>query len=216
MRREDFASTYFETSRSFTSHAKCTGKSFVSNRVIGPAPDSPAISASHDTSTVFPSGLTIPSPVTTTRRRPERTPPRLLPFRQGACVLPATQVAELQSLPRSRGAEHHGQQAGESERGNVRRDDDQSGRSCGGTQVVAADRPRHPEPEEGVAEQVHGDPGAERDGGGGSEVVRRPGDELLAADCEADDPGDDDVVDVRVSVPGEDRALRTADPSESP
>src|SRR5947208_16780917 len=122
MRREDFASTYFETSRSFTSHAKCTGKSFVSNRVIGPAPDSPAISASHDSSTVFPSGLTIPSPVTTTRRRPELTPPRLLPFRERLRVLVAAEVAELEPLPRRRGGEREGQQSRKCERGNMRGD----------------------------------------------------------------------------------------------
>src|SRR4051794_29814588 len=64
---------------SFTSHAKLTGKSLVSKRVTGAAPDSPAISASHDSSTVFPSGLTMPSPVITTLRRPELIPPRLVP-----------------------------------------------------------------------------------------------------------------------------------------
>ena len=58
------------TSRSFTSQAKSAGKSVVSNCVIGPAPDSPATSDDQVSSTVLPSGLTIPSPVTTTRFLP--------------------------------------------------------------------------------------------------------------------------------------------------
>ncbi len=42
----------------------------MSNCVILPAPDSPAISAVQLSSTVLPSGVTIPRPVTTTRRLP--------------------------------------------------------------------------------------------------------------------------------------------------
>ena len=61
---------YCPMSRSFTSAAKVEVKPDGSNWVIGPAPDSPATSDVQLSSTVFPSGLTIPSPVMTIRRLP--------------------------------------------------------------------------------------------------------------------------------------------------
>ena len=57
-------------SKSFSSAAKCTGNSLASNCWMSAAPDSPAIRFDHEVSTSFPSGVTIPSPVTTTRRLP--------------------------------------------------------------------------------------------------------------------------------------------------
>ncbi len=50
------------------SQAYCVTTAEASNRVIGPAPDCPAISRSQVASTPQARGVTIPSPVTTTRR----------------------------------------------------------------------------------------------------------------------------------------------------
>src|ERR1019366_5147175 len=54
--------------KSFTSPAIRTGNPEVSKRVIRPIPDRPAIRASQFLSTPTPSGVTSPTPVTTTRR----------------------------------------------------------------------------------------------------------------------------------------------------
>ena len=82
--------------------------------------------------------------------------------------------------------------------------------------MVAADRPGHPEPEQRVAEQVHGDAAAERGRFARRQVVRRVGDELPAADGEPDDAGDDQVVDVGVGVPREHGALDGPGAAEPP
>src|SRR5690348_7371056 len=68
-RRASFFSRYSDGSHCFTSWANLTGRSAESKRVIGPAPDFPATSASHVSATVLPSGVTSPRPVTATRRR---------------------------------------------------------------------------------------------------------------------------------------------------
>src|SRR5690348_8355943 len=68
-RRASFFSRYSDGSHCFTSWANLTGRSAGSKRVIGPAPDFPATSASHVSATVLPSGVTSPRPVTATRRR---------------------------------------------------------------------------------------------------------------------------------------------------
>ena len=70
IRRACLRSIQIVGSKSFSSQAKWTGNSFASNCSISAAPDSPAIRFDHVVSTSFPSGVTIPSPVTTTRRLP--------------------------------------------------------------------------------------------------------------------------------------------------
>src|SRR5690242_9158678 len=56
-------------SNPFTSQAKRTGSCAGSKRVMGPAPDVPAMSALHVVSVSVPNGVTSPRPVTATRRR---------------------------------------------------------------------------------------------------------------------------------------------------
>src|SRR6266404_3771115 len=56
--------------KSWTSPAMRDGKSATGKRVIGPMPERPAIRAVQFFSTPVPSGVTRPTPVTTTRRRP--------------------------------------------------------------------------------------------------------------------------------------------------
>jgi hypothetical protein len=60
--------------KSFTSHANVTGYAEASKWVIGPAPLSPRINASQLVRTSFPSGVTAPRPVMTTRLRPLSEP----------------------------------------------------------------------------------------------------------------------------------------------
>jgi hypothetical protein len=55
--------------KSFTSPAKCVVKALASKPVILAMPDFPASKAAQDASTVLPTGLTQPKPVTTTRLR---------------------------------------------------------------------------------------------------------------------------------------------------
>ena len=62
-------SMYARGSKSWTSPAIRVSRSFASNRVIGPMPLLPAVRPAQDVSTVAPSGVIIPRPVTTTRRR---------------------------------------------------------------------------------------------------------------------------------------------------
>jgi len=57
-------------SKSFSSHAKCTAKPAGSNCWMGAAPLLPAVRFSQKVSASFPSGVTAPTPVTTTRLRP--------------------------------------------------------------------------------------------------------------------------------------------------
>src|SRR3954451_526644 len=121
----------------------------------------------------------------------------------------------LEALPDRRRSEDHDQQSGHHERLYEWREEDETGGSRGAGEVVAADRPRHPQAEQGVAEEGDGDAATERDGAGGPEVIRGVADELLAADGEADDPRDDHVVDIGVGVAGEDRPLRTRSSTES-
>ena len=61
IRREALKSIHSVGSKSFTSHAKWTGKSLWSNWVISPAPDTPSSNADHVDSTFRPSGVTIPT-----------------------------------------------------------------------------------------------------------------------------------------------------------
>ena len=58
--------TYFTASKFFTSPAMRTGNPSVSNSVIGPMPDLPAISAFQNSSVPMPTGETTPIPVITT------------------------------------------------------------------------------------------------------------------------------------------------------
>jgi hypothetical protein len=58
---------YAVGSNPLTSAAIRTGSSLGSNAVIGPTPDRPAASPSHEAQAVSPSGVTAPIPVTTTR-----------------------------------------------------------------------------------------------------------------------------------------------------
>src|SRR5690606_35809175 len=68
VRRTSFRSRYCSGSKPFTSHAKRTSKSSVtSNCVIGPAPLLPSSKAFHVVGTSLPTGVTSPTPVTTTR-----------------------------------------------------------------------------------------------------------------------------------------------------
>src|SRR2546427_706469 len=59
---------YGRGSSPFPSRAKCPASFSESNRVIGPAPDSPATRAAQVLATSFPTGVTSPIPVTATRR----------------------------------------------------------------------------------------------------------------------------------------------------
>jgi hypothetical protein len=59
---------YFSASKFFTSPAMRVGKLEASNCVMGPIPLLPAKIPRQDSSTPIPTGQTIPSPVTTTRR----------------------------------------------------------------------------------------------------------------------------------------------------
>src|SRR5919106_6029426 len=68
--RACFRSIHVVGSKSDASHAKRTLYSLASKWVIGPAPDSPATRFSHVDSGSLPSGVTIPTPVTATRRLP--------------------------------------------------------------------------------------------------------------------------------------------------
>jgi hypothetical protein len=70
MRRALRCSIHFVGSKSFSSQAKCTANLDGSKAVIGPAPLSPAISPDQKLSKSFPSGVTAPMPVITTRLRP--------------------------------------------------------------------------------------------------------------------------------------------------
>src|SRR5918994_2595020 len=68
MRRASFGVTYSFTSKPWTSPPMRTGKAETSKRVMGPMPLRPLRIASHAAGTVLPTGETMPSPVTTTRR----------------------------------------------------------------------------------------------------------------------------------------------------
>ena len=70
MRRACLRSIQFVGSKSFSSQAKWTGNSLASNCLMSSAPDSPAIRFAQVVSTSLPSGVTMPSPVTTTRLLP--------------------------------------------------------------------------------------------------------------------------------------------------
>ena len=65
--RASFRSIQGAVSKFFTSAAIFTLKSAVSKRVMGPTPLRPSRIPAQVSSTVFPSGVTAPSPVTTTR-----------------------------------------------------------------------------------------------------------------------------------------------------
>src|SRR5215470_1110856 len=75
-RRASFLSTYFSSSKLRTSPAMRVTNlysplscfSLVSNLVMGPMPDLPCVSADQNSSTVLPTGVSAPRPVTTTRR----------------------------------------------------------------------------------------------------------------------------------------------------
>ncbi len=67
-RRTSRFSIHLSGSKLFTSPAKRVGKVEASNWVMGPMPLSPAVTARQQASRPIPTGETIPSPVTTTRR----------------------------------------------------------------------------------------------------------------------------------------------------
>src|SRR6266403_1426208 len=75
-RRASFLSTYFSSSKLRTSPAMRVTNWYspfavlvwASNLVMGPIPDLPCVSADQNSSTVLPTGVSAPSPVTTTRR----------------------------------------------------------------------------------------------------------------------------------------------------
>src|SRR5512147_2159750 len=69
MCRASFAGRCAATSKPFTSPAIWQAKAAASKRVIRPIPDLPATRLLHASSTVFPTGQMMPSPVTTTLRR---------------------------------------------------------------------------------------------------------------------------------------------------
>ncbi len=69
MRRASFGARYFETSKSFTSPAIWQLRRDGSKRVTRLMPDLPASTLSQASGTVLPTGLMMPSPVTTTLRR---------------------------------------------------------------------------------------------------------------------------------------------------
>src|SRR5207253_5163939 len=68
-RRTSFLSMYCAGLNAFTSQANFTGLRAGSNRVIGPAPERPAMRPSQVLETLVPSGVTTPRPVIATRRR---------------------------------------------------------------------------------------------------------------------------------------------------
>src|SRR5262249_44095310 len=70
MRRDCLRSIHVVGSKSLSSQAKRTAYSLASKCLIGPAPDSPARRFCQVVSGSFPSGVTIPTPVITTRRLP--------------------------------------------------------------------------------------------------------------------------------------------------
>ena len=72
-------------SKPLSSQANVTGYSLASKSVIGPAPLFPAVRFSQKLSAVFPSGVTAPTPVTTTRRRP-LSPAKILLLHPQAAV----------------------------------------------------------------------------------------------------------------------------------
>src|SRR3972149_4312461 len=63
------SSPTFATDQSFTSAAIRVGKLLASKSVVGPTPDVASLRFAHSSGTVVPSGVTQPTPVTTTRRR---------------------------------------------------------------------------------------------------------------------------------------------------
>src|SRR4029077_9179803 len=67
-RRTSFLSRNRPGSKPLTSHANFTGLCTGSNRVIGPAPERPAIRPSHVLCTSVPRGVTTPRPVIAPRR----------------------------------------------------------------------------------------------------------------------------------------------------
>src|SRR5438034_2957641 len=67
--RASFAGKYSSTLKPFTSPAKLQAKLDASNLVMVAMPDRPASRLAQPSATVLPTGLTSPSPVTTTRRR---------------------------------------------------------------------------------------------------------------------------------------------------
>src|SRR5258706_4193617 len=69
MRRASLAERYLATSKSFTSPAILLLRREASNRVTRVTPDLPARTLSQASWTAFPTGLMMPSPVTTTLRR---------------------------------------------------------------------------------------------------------------------------------------------------
>src|SRR6188768_202575 len=68
MRRASFGAMYCATSKPTTSPAKRVANGVASMRVIGLMPLLPARIEAHAVATSLPTGETIPSPVTTTRR----------------------------------------------------------------------------------------------------------------------------------------------------
>ena len=56
------------TDQFFTSAAIRVGKLLASKSVVGPTPDFASLRLAHNSGTVVPSGVTQPTPVTTTRR----------------------------------------------------------------------------------------------------------------------------------------------------
>jgi hypothetical protein len=60
-------SRYGVGSNPLTSAAMRIGRPLASKAAIGPTPERPAASPSHDAQAVSPSGVTAPTPVTTTR-----------------------------------------------------------------------------------------------------------------------------------------------------
>src|SRR5678816_681754 len=68
MRRASFGAMYCATSKPTTSPAKRVANGVASMRVIGLIPLLPARIEAHAVATSLPTGETIPSPVTTTRR----------------------------------------------------------------------------------------------------------------------------------------------------
>src|SRR3990172_4449388 len=75
LRRISRLSMYFSGSKPFSSPAMRVGKLEASNCVMGPIPLLPATIPRQDSSTPIPTGHTIPSPVTTTRRLDMVLPP---------------------------------------------------------------------------------------------------------------------------------------------
>src|SRR5262245_52389866 len=66
--RSSFLSMYLSGSKPLTSAAMRVSKPVGSNRVMGPAPERPSIRPAQNSSAVFPTGVTAPTPVITTRR----------------------------------------------------------------------------------------------------------------------------------------------------